>query len=205
MTLVLIAAATVAIPVIGQAQEDVGVGAGTTFAFGVDARALAMGGAYVALAEGYSAPYWNPAGMASQTASAEVGAMNVDKFGLGIQFNYLGGAVRVPQAGLTVGGAFLGSFVADVPVPGSGGQPARTVNNNEIVFLGSAALRLPIAELPVRVGGSAKYYSHTLADEQGTGIGADLGVQADLGSRLRLGASISAAAGTLINWSTGDV
>jgi len=36
---------------------------GSIFSFGTDAKALAMGGSYVAIADNYSATYWNPAGL----------------------------------------------------------------------------------------------------------------------------------------------
>lgn len=43
---------------------------------GIGARALAMGGAYVGLTEGYSAIYWNPAGLASMKRPEFFGEMS---------------------------------------------------------------------------------------------------------------------------------
>lgn len=193
LALILIAAAG------AQAQE--GVGAGASFKFGVDARALAMGGAFVAVADGYSAPYWNPAGLSLATGT-HVGGMNTNKFGLGINFNYVGAALSL--GGFRVGGAFLGSTINGIETFDATGQQAGTVNDNEFLFMGSTAMALPLGGMPLAVGGNVKYYSHSLANESGTGIGGDIGLLASLGG-LQLGATIADVGGTRINWSTGAV
>jgi hypothetical protein len=60
------------------AQEP--TGANPVFKNGVDARALAMGGAFVGIADGYSSCYWNAAGVAKAAAdqSIKVGGMNTN-------------------------------------------------------------------------------------------------------------------------------
>ena len=191
LALILIAAVAV------QAQE--GVGAGASFKFGVDARALAMGGAFVAVADGYSAPYWNPAGL-TLAQGTHVGGMNTNKFGLGINYNYVGAALAL--GGFRVGGAFLGSTINGIETFDATGQQSGTVNDNEFLFMGSTALALPVAGLAA--GGNVKYYSHSLAGESGTGIGGDIGLLANFGS-ISLGASIQDVGGTRISWSTGAV
>jgi hypothetical protein len=185
----------------GGAQAQEGVGAGATFKFGVDARALAMGGAFVAVANGYSAPYWNPAGLA-MAVGTHIGGMNTNKFGLGINFNYVGAAVEL--IGFRVGGAFLGSTIGGIETFGPGGEPTGTVDDNELLFLGSTAFVLPLGDMPFVLGASAKYYSHTLASESGTGFGGDVGVLLALGNMM-LGASVTDVGGTRISWSTGAV
>jgi len=67
-----------------------GVGAAAFLRRGVDARALAMGGAHVAVADGYSALYWNPAGL-SRAESPLVGGMTSELFGAKIFLNYISG------------------------------------------------------------------------------------------------------------------
>jgi len=193
LALIFIAAAA------AQAQE--GVGAGASFMFGVDARALAMGGAFVAVADGYSAPYWNPAGLTNATGT-HVGGMNTNKFGLGINYNYVGAALSL--GGFKVGGAFLGSTINGIETFDATGQQAGTVNDNEFLFMGSTAMALPLGGMPLALGGNVKYYSHSLANESGTGFGGDLGLLASLGG-LQLGATLSDVGGTKINWSTGAV
>lgn len=76
------------------------VGAGAMLRTGVDARALGMGGAFVAIANSYSASYWNPAGI-TRSDSIYLGGMNLDKFGLGLNYNYLSSGT--PQFNLPLG------------------------------------------------------------------------------------------------------
>ena len=45
---------------------------------GPGARAMALGGAYVALAEDYTAAYWNPAGLAHRTSKSFKVAFHLD-------------------------------------------------------------------------------------------------------------------------------
>ncbi|MEW6751633.1 MAG: tetratricopeptide repeat protein [Candidatus Latescibacterota bacterium] len=54
----------------------------------VGARALAMGGAFAAVASDASAAYWNPAGLASLQRQ-EIGFTYADRFGLGLTQSYL--------------------------------------------------------------------------------------------------------------------
>jgi hypothetical protein len=184
-----------------QAQEE-GVGAGAGFKFGVDARALAMGGAFVAVADSYSAPYWNPAGLGLATGT-RIGGMNTNKFGLGINFNYVGAALGL--GGFRVGGAFVGQMISGIDAFGPDGQPAGTVDDNDLLFIGSAAMPLPMGGMALMLGGSAKYYTHSLAGENGTGFGGDLGLLMALGQNLMLGATVADVGGTRITWTTGAV
>jgi len=185
----------------GSAQAQEGVGAGAGFKWGVDARALAMGGAFVAVADGYSAPYWNPAGLALATGT-HIGGMNTNKFGQGINFNYVGVALEL--MGFRVGGAFLGETISGIETFGPGGETTGTVDSNDMLFIGSVAMPLPFGGLPLVVGGNAKYYTHALAGETGTGFGGDVGLLMALGS-LTLGASITDVGDTRITWTTGAV
>jgi long-chain fatty acid transport protein len=54
-----------------------GVGAFSAFKNGIGARALAMGGAFVAVADDATAVYWNPAGLA-QVADTRIAGMSTD-------------------------------------------------------------------------------------------------------------------------------
>lgn len=60
---------------------------------GVDARALGMGGAYVAHADEVSAGYWNPAGL-SHLTYPQISYMHVERFAGAVSFDY--GAVATP-------------------------------------------------------------------------------------------------------------
>ncbi|MFB6214482.1 MAG: hypothetical protein ABEI54_01305 [Candidatus Bipolaricaulia bacterium] len=68
---------------------------GSIFNFGTDAKSLAMGGAFVAVADNYSATYWNPAGL-TQFSGVQLGGMNLQPYGIGgLNFSFGGGAVTI--------------------------------------------------------------------------------------------------------------
>lgn len=80
------------------AQEDtepLDSTSGSIFNFGTDAKSLAMGGSFVAVADNYSATYWNPAGL-TQFSGVQLGGMNLQPYGVnGLNFSYGGGAVTI--------------------------------------------------------------------------------------------------------------
>ena len=63
---------------------------------GVDARALGMGGAYVAHADEVSAGYWNPAGL-SHLTHPEISYMHVERFAGAVSFDYGAGAFPISE------------------------------------------------------------------------------------------------------------
>src|SRR3972149_696648 len=64
-TLNLLILSTIIILVLGTSIfADGDAGRESVFLLGVDARALGMGGAFVAVTSGASSVYWNPAGLA---------------------------------------------------------------------------------------------------------------------------------------------
>ncbi len=79
---------------------------------GVGARALGMGGAYVALAQDVHAGYWNPAGL-SRLAFPEIAYMHAERFAGIVTFDY--GSVAFPiNARSTAGLSFFRSGVNDI-------------------------------------------------------------------------------------------
>ena len=72
---------------------------------GIGARPLAMGGAFIAVADSADAIYWNPAGVA-QLSSTQLSSMQTDLFGLGIKYNWLSAVVPVEK--YTIGLAYNG-------------------------------------------------------------------------------------------------
>ncbi len=80
---------------------------------GVGARALGMGGAYVALGEDVTAGYWNPAGLADMP-SAEIGYMHAERFSGVVSYDY--GAFALPlNARSTVAVSAIRLGVDDIP------------------------------------------------------------------------------------------
>jgi len=100
-------------PVAGPASAQRVAKYGADFlAGGVGARALAMGGAHVAMASDVHAIYWNPAGL-QQLSTAEVAYMHAERFSGIVSFDY--GAVALPLSERsTVAVAYLRSGVNDI-------------------------------------------------------------------------------------------
>ncbi len=181
------------------AQE--GVGANPVFKNGVDARALAMGGAFVGVADGYSSCYWNPAGVAKAAAdqSIKVGGMNTNLFGAGINYSFAGATwtlFGVPW-GLSV------SLVSITDIPLADGSMG---SDSELLGAFCGAFPIPMDGMNIVVGAAGKYYSHSLLDESATGIGFDGGLLIDgLIPGLTIGAAAYDVGGTKMNWTTGSV
>ena len=76
-----------------------GVGAFSAFDSGIGARALAMGGAFVAVANDATAAYWNPAGLAGLT-DTRLDGMSTDLFGLGVTHQFVGATTNLAGFGL---------------------------------------------------------------------------------------------------------
>jgi len=77
--------------------QRVGTSAVTFLKIGVGARAMAMGGAYVALSNDASAMYWNPAGVAQVPQNEFM--VNHIEWPADIQYEYLGYVQHVPKLG----------------------------------------------------------------------------------------------------------
>ncbi len=90
---------------------------GTTAApflsIGQGARALSMGGAFVAVADDPSSLYWNPAGIADITGAALV--VDHTQWLADIQYNYLAGAIHLGDIG-TLGLSFTASNIGEMRV-----------------------------------------------------------------------------------------
>ncbi len=179
------------------AQEP--TGANPVFKNGVDARALAMGGAFVGVADGYSSCYWNAAGVAKAAAdqSIKVGGMNTNLFGAGINYSFAGATWTL--FGLPWGLSLSLVSITDIAMPdGTMGS------DTELLGAFCGAFPVPLNGLSVVVGAAGKYYSQTLLDENANGIGFDAGLLIDgLIPGLTIGAAAYDIGGTRVTWSTG--
>ena len=79
-----------------------GIGAFSAFKNGIGARALAMGGAFVAVADDATAVCWNPAGLA-QLTDTRLAGMSTDLYGLGITHQYVGATTSFANLGIGLG------------------------------------------------------------------------------------------------------
>lgn len=142
--------------------------------YGVGGRALALGGAYSALAEDASAPYWNPAGL-DRLNSHQMMFMHTDFFE-GTTYDYFGsvhpfrriGGVGIAFVNLRSGGFEKTNAIGDSLGEGSVSQSA---------LFGSYAKSL----WGVSLGTSLKMVREDNLNNSGTGFGLDVGALAPLG------------------------
>ena len=170
---------------------------------GIGARALAMGGAYVAIANDATANYWNPAGLCFMEGP-EVSVSHVTMFdelanydavtfaaplgqGVGLGLSYIRlGVDGIPRYGDLQGTSAERTGQAH-PEWRSDGQTDGSFSDTEQAYIFSFGKRFdfdlvmgggltPII-LPVEfsLGASGKYISQSLDDRTGSGQGFDLG------------------------------
>jgi len=157
-----------------------GVGAFSAFKNGVGARALAMGGAFVAVADDATAVCWNPAGLA-QLDDTRITGMSTDLFGMGATHQFFGVTTTFSNIGiglaLELGSKDTSSDVnIDNPV---------FISRNEKAIIGTLATNIMDIGL---AGANVKYY---MADSSfgpsASGFGFDLGLLVKLGDMFTIG------------------
>ena len=174
-----------------------GIGAFSAFKNGVGARALAMGGAFVAVANDATAACWNPAGLAMLNDTRLTG-MSTDLYGLGITHQYVGAVTTFANLGVGLGwerAAINGQSVSGDGTMGS------TFEWVEQAIVGSLATNvMDVAE----AGANVKYY---MADsglgDTASGFGFDLGVLVSLGDMFVIGVNAKDLAGSTLAWDGG--
>jgi hypothetical protein len=157
--------------------------AGAYLRLGAGARPLAMGGAFVAVANDATAGYWNPAGL-SRVAEPQLVGMH-SLLALDRRYNYVAAAYPFGAAG-TISLSWVNYSVADIEARDGNGEATGEFANGENAFLISygKTLRSDLA-----LGGTVKLLRHDLAGRSAAGVGYDLGVLFKPREYLALGAS----------------
>jgi hypothetical protein len=206
--------------------------AGEFMALGGGARAMAMGGAFVAIAGDATAAFWNPAGLAhfdrlqAHPDQWQMVFMHSERFGNMVDYNYFSAAFPLRGGESGWGVTFIHLGVDDIPIipfePGmignSDGDDRFEPWNEE--FLNFDHTNIPMesandyalfASYAQRIGfGTAGASVKLIRNDQITGvssfgIGLDLGfLKNDLWRDLMVGAKLQDATGTYISWSTGE-
>jgi len=173
-----------------------GIGAFSAFKSGIGARALAMGGAFVAVADDATASLWNPAGLALLDDTRLAG-MSTDLYGLGITHQYVGAVTTFANLGIGLGWerASIAGQIID------GGDLGAAFTWVEQAIIGSLATNVMDIAM---VGANVKYY---MADsglgDAATGFGFDLGLLVSLGDMFVIGVNAMDLGGTPIDWDGG--
>ncbi|HWP82579.1 MAG TPA: PorV/PorQ family protein [Bacteroidota bacterium] len=155
----------------GQNLTKTGTTAAKFLSIPVGARALGMGGAFVALADDATGMYWNPAGIA-RAKQREVVLAHTEWIA-DIDFNYAGVILPLRDLG-TVGVSFTSL---------NAGEMERTTEDQpdgigEYFSAGSFAIGISFARNLTNwfsIGGNVKYISETIWNSGATGFAVDLG------------------------------
>lgn len=151
---------------------------------GVGGRALAMAGAYVAVAEGPTAGYWNPAGLAA-VPDFQVEGMYTNWLGAGIHLQHIGVAgyppigeerprLRLGEASFTFALNWLSVQVPDIPWLEEDGTYGTFTAWSHLVLL-SVAWSIPQAPA-LSLGISGKLYHDRILEGTSLGLGMDFGL-----------------------------
>ena len=175
-----------------------GVNAWAQYQLGIGARALALGGAYTALAWGDAAAYWNPAALVYSPPMA--GGMYTEPFAggvggeLGYRVQYLG--IVGQLEGLGLGAGWFNVHVSGIPyTDGDSG-----FDYDASAFLAGVATRWPLEEIgELAVGATAKLYRESMLEGRAQGLGWDVGALFSSG-RLTLGYCSQDVGTTRYHW-----
>ncbi len=178
--------------------------AGEFLSLGVGARPMGMGGAYVAISDGASAIYWNPAGLAN-TARRQVLFMHAESFGGLVRQDYLGFALPLGTAHRTVGIGLMRLGVDDIPYTEWDPQTQRPrvlkeVSNAEYALFFSYACK---RGRNWSFGGSGKFIRKAVGDDHALGLGVDAGALWRIKPSWVLGAKLADVTTTPLAWNSG--
>ena len=194
------------------AEDEPGVKYGAEFlASGVGARALGMGGAFVAHADDVTAGYWNVAGL-DALGQAEGAYMHAERFDGAVSFDYA--AVALPLSDRsTVAVTFVRSAIDDIANTLDAYDPAtgapRPDAPDYITYFSAAdnALFLSYARQvsdALSVGASAKVVQRGIGEfASAWGYSLDVGAQLDLGG-VALGLVVQDAGRMVQVWSVDE-
>jgi hypothetical protein len=180
---------------------------------GLGARALAMGGAYVSLADDGFASYWNPAGTAGGIHQAVF--MHSSTFGGLVKYDAAG--YSRPLAGAGCGVVLFRLSVADIPLTGDAlldlnhngvmdpGErldysKIRYTSDNEWFLLANYSRKLPLG---FTAGGNLKLVYKSVGSNNAWGFGLDAGALRQLPWRLTAGIHVTDLTTTYLAWNTG--
>jgi hypothetical protein len=156
-------------------NKRVGTAAATELLIPVGARDLAMGGASLATTSGVDAIYWNPAGLARQSGSAE-GMFSTLSYLADIKVNY--GAVGINFSGFgTVGISVKALDFGDVPLTTNDDPENTSGRSFTPTFLTLGVTYSRAFTDAITFGTSLKLISEKMARVNGNGFAIDLGVQ----------------------------
>ena len=174
-----------------------GIGAFSAFKNGIGARALAMGGAFVAVCDDATAMIWNPAGLA-QLDDTRLAGMSTDLYGWGITHQFVGATTSFANLGIGLGWERASIDGQLVEVGGGLGGAFTWVESAIIGSLAANVMDVAMA------GANVKYYmADSGVGDSANGFGFDLGLLVSLGDMFVIGVNAKDLAGSTIEWDGG--
>jgi len=175
---------------------------------GVGGRALALGGAYVAVANDVTAGYWNPAGLI-YSDGLQIQFMHEKRFISSIQFDYLGAANKF-EDGSSIGISFIRLGIDDIKntVNALAGQDvSEGFINSRITSFNTAdhAFFLSYSRRyseNISYGANVKFIYRDYSSESALGIGFDVGLMMELQPNFKFGLILRDITTTMMAWST---
>ncbi len=170
---------------------------------GVGAKALSMGGAFVALANDGTAVYWNPAGL-SRLRQKELFLMHASRFSGIVHTNFIGLSLPT-HTGLTFAISYFRIGIDDIPKSTRLDEFERPIiegymqDIEQAIFLSFSKKVTP----NFSIGGNLKTIFQTIDDYSAMGFGIDLGGIYQITDRLSFGANFQDITGTHVFWDTG--
>jgi hypothetical protein len=201
--------------------------AGEFMSTGVGARALGMGGTFVAISEDVTAGYWNPSALATINYP-QLAGMYAERFASIVNYNY--GGIALPfgkRSGLSL--SFIRLAVDDIPntekalldygidgIPNTGdqGEGNGIIDENEridpyqVFYFNSAEYAVFMSYGTKRrdnffYGGNVKVLRKGIGENSAWGMGFDLACLWQPYPHLNVGANLQDITTTLVVWDTG--
>lgn len=201
--------------------------AGEFMSIGVGARALGMGGTFVAISEDITAGYWNPAALA-KLEYPQLAGMYAEQFARMVNYNYA--AVSLPMRTLSgISLSLIRLAVDDIPNttdalldygldgipntgdPGEGNgkiDPTETIDANKIFYFNSAQYAIYLS-YGIRhsenfyYGGNVKMLHKGIGENSAWGMGFDIAGLWRALPNLNVGFNLQDLTTTLLVWDTG--
>ncbi|MCK4857025.1 MAG: PorV/PorQ family protein [candidate division Zixibacteria bacterium] len=180
--------------------------AGEAFTLGAGARALALGGAYTALADDASGVYYNPAGLAL-VGRNELILLHSETFGSLVNHDFVAYS-RPAHLGKKTGSLALGIYrvggggikLTDKDLQRGRTIVVREVSHYDYLFLIGGGFAL---SSKLRAGLTAKVMARSYGDNSGYGLGLDFGLQYDALHSLRLALAAANVTSSFISYDNG--
>lgn len=169
---------------------------------GVGARALAMGGAFVAVADDASATYWNPAGM-TQVTAPQLLLMHATRFSGLLQTDVVN--FIYPGKKYVIGVNYMRSGIDNIPYTSKRGVNGRPIIDKYVSDYEEAAFLSFSAAISERwsMGANLKALRQAVGDNSSLGFGFDVGMLYRVNANWSAAATLQDITGTFVYWDTG--